>query len=108
MLKIKKGLLALAVIAALPSAPMYTNAAYADADNLVCELPFKKVATYFNAIKCKASSEGLRSKQAARHLAASVSINFGCNAHASEPKFKVWMKGNRWAYRVTFVCAIIT
>lgn len=108
MLTIKNSLLALAVFAVLPSAPIYTNAAYADAGNLACERPFKKVATYFNAIKCKAASEGLRSKQDARHLAASVSVNSGCNAHASEPNFKVWKKGNRWAYRVTFICAIIT
>jgi len=105
--KTRNHILALAVLAASFVTPYTTSYAWAGAENLQCFRPFKKVRTYGNAIKCKAASEGLRDQKAATHIAYSHSVNADCNAHQSQPKVKVWKKGNRWAYRVTFICAII-
>jgi len=102
--KIPKFLLVLAAFVVSPGAGSYNSVAI-----LVCNDGFRKIRTYTTAIKCKRAEGGLRNQPAARRAAVRAVRDAGCKqgAHSNTPKAKVWLKGNRWAYRVTFTCAII-
>lgn len=97
------------ILTALPLAALTFSAttALADTSNLTCLNGFKKVRTYGNAIKCKAARGGLHRKDDARAEAALMMQRADCNAHQNRPKNKVWRKNGKWAYRVTFICALI-
>lgn len=88
-----------------------TTAHQASANNLRCNSPFIKVATYNNAIKCKkvqAFNTSYEAHSRAKHWRRIA----GCNAHSSPPNSKVWAKQIRpgvtaWKARVIFTCALI-
>jgi len=102
-------LVALAAFTISPGAGSFNSVAMAQASNLVCNEGFRKIRAYPTAIKCKRAEEGLRNQHAARSAAVRAVRDAGCQsgAHNNTPKAKVWLKGARWAYRVTFTCAII-
>jgi hypothetical protein len=88
-----------------------THQASANANNLRCNNPFVKVATYNNAIKCK-KVQTFNASYQANAYAKLWRRQAGCNAHSSPPKSKVWPKQVRpgvtaWKARVIFTCAII-
>lgn len=80
--------------------------AFSDASNLRCLNGFKKVKTFGSSIRCRAAKGGL-GKKYAYHRAQIVARRAECNGHRNQPKTKVWRKNGKWAYRVTFICAVI-